>query len=119
SPPGSHGGAIRLHGEVTNLEQNTNYRYRPVGSIYTSRVVPQGYTQLGQSLGAAIGPGSSSQSVAGDYVHARWSLGIVGQRIRWNEDAHAQTPYPDFKGWCESDVSLIAGIRARWIGGLG
>ena len=119
SPSGARGGAIRLQGEVTNLEQNTNYRYRPVGSIYTSRVVPQGYTQLGQPLGAAIGPGASSQSVAADYVHSRWSVGIVGERIRWNEDAHAQTPYPDFKGWCESDVSLIAGIRGHWISALG
>jgi hypothetical protein len=74
APADSRGRAIRLQGEVTNLEQDASFRYRPIGSIYTSRVVPQGYTQRGQSLGAAIGPGSSSQFLAADYVGRRWSL---------------------------------------------
>jgi hypothetical protein len=110
---------MRIQAEVTNLEQDASFRYRPIGSIYTSRVVPQGYTQNGQPIGAAIGPGSSSQWLASDYVARRWSLGVFGERIRWNEDAHALTPYPSFKGWCESDVSMIAGVRARWFGKLG
>lgn len=119
APSNRRGGAMRLQAEATNLEQDASFRYRPIGSIYTSRVVPQGYTQRGQSLGAAIGPGSSSQYLAADYVASRWSLGVFGERIRWNEDAHAQTPYPSYKGWCESDVSLIGGLRARWINSLG
>lgn len=119
SSPNARGGAMRIQGEVTNLEQDASFRYRPIGSIYTSRVVPQGYTQRGQALGAAIGPGSSSQWLATDYVAPAWSLGIFGQRIRWNEDAHGLTPYPNFKGWCESDVSLIGGLRGRWLGKLG
>jgi hypothetical protein len=44
---------------------------------------------------------------------------VFGERIRWNEDAHALTPYPSFKGWCESDVSLIGGLRGRWLGKFG
>ena len=116
APTNRRGGALRLQGEATNLEQDASFRYRPIGSIYSSRVVPQGYTQRGQPLGAAIGPGSSSQHLAADYVASQWSLGVFGERIRWNEDAHAQTPYPSFKGWCESDVSLIGGLRGRWTG---
>lgn len=112
-------GAIRLQAEATNLEQDASFRYRPIGSIYTSRVVPQGYTQRGESLGAAIGPGASSQFIAADYMARSWSLGAFGERIRWNEDAHAQTPYPSYKGWCESDVSLLGGLRARWLNALG
>lgn len=119
APPNRRGGALRVQGEFTNLEQDASFRYRPIGSIYTSRVVPQGYTQRGQSIGAAIGPGSSSQWLATDYVAPGWSFGLFGERIRWNEDAHALTPYPSFKGWCESDVSLIGGLRARWLGKLG
>jgi hypothetical protein len=118
APANSRGGALRIQGEATNLEQDASFRYRPIGSIYTSRVVPQGYTQLGQPLGAAIGPGSSSQFLGADYVAQRWSLGVFGERIRWNEDAHAQTPYPSFKGWCENDVSLLGGVRARWVNRL-
>jgi hypothetical protein len=108
-----------LQGEVTNLEQDGSFRYRPIGSIYTSRVVPQGYTERGQPLGAAIGPGSSSQFLATDYVTSYGSLGIYGQRIRWNEDARELAPYPDYKGWCESDVSVVGGLRGRWMSGLG
>src|SRR5205823_3468965 len=119
APTNRRGGALRLQGEATNLEQDASFRYRPIGSIYASRVVPQGYTLRGQPLGAAIGPGSSSQWLATDYVAPRWSLGIYGERIRWNEDAHALTQYPSYKGWCESDVSLIGGLRGRWIGNLG
>lgn len=119
APANRHGGAMRLQAELTNLEQDASFRYRPIGSIYTSRVVPQGYTQRGEPLGAAIGPGSSSQFLAADYVARSWSLGAFGERIRWNEDAHAQTPYPSFKGWCESDVSLLGGLRARWLNPLG
>lgn len=113
------GGAMRVQAEITNLEQDASFRYRPIGSIYASRVVPQGYTQRGQPIGAAIGPGSSSQWLATDYVATGWSLGVFGERIRWNEDAHALTPYPSFKGWCESDVSLIAGLRGQWLGRFG
>jgi hypothetical protein len=119
APANTDRGALRVHAEVTNLEQDASFRYRPIGSIYTSRVVPQGYTERGQTIGAAIGPGSSSQLLATDYLARSWSLGLFGERIRWNEDAHALTPYPDFKGWCESDVSLIGGLRARWLGNLG
>ena len=119
APANEWAGALRLQAELTNLEQDASFRYRPIGSIYTSRAVPQGYTQRGQPLGAAIGPGSSSQFVATDYIAQTWSLGIFGERIRWNEDAHGLTPYPSFKGWCENDVSLIGGLRGRWLGTLG
>jgi hypothetical protein len=119
APANRWNGAMRIQAEITNLEQDASFRYRPIGSIYTSRVVPQGYTEYGQPIGAAIGPGSSSQWLATDYVAPGWSLGVFGERIRWNEDAHALTPYPDYKGWCESDVSMIGGLRARWLGKLG
>jgi len=113
------GGALRLQGEVTNLEKDPSFRYRPLGSIYTSRVVPQGYTQRGQSLGAAIGQGASSQWLAADYVAPAWNVGVFGTRIRWNDDAHTITPYPDYKGWCEHDVSLVGGFRGQWLSDVG
>jgi hypothetical protein len=113
------GAAMRIQGEVTNLEKDPSFRDRPLGSIYTSRVVPQGYTQRGQPLGAAIGQGASSQWLAADYVAPLWSLGVFGTRIRWNDDAHTITPYPDYKGWCEHDVSLISGVRGQWLSHFG
>ena len=78
----------------------------------------QGYTNLGQPLGAAIGPGSSSQFIALDLVAPRWQGGLFFNRVRWLEDAHSQQPYPPdgptTYGWCEHDVSLLPGIRGSW-----
>jgi len=102
----------RLHAEAefTFLEQSTTYRHREIGSWYTSRAVVQGYTNRGQSLGAAIGPGSSSQWIALDYVLPSWEVGLNLTRIRWMNDAMSQRDY-GLSGWCQHDVSLLPGIR--------
>jgi len=51
----------RVQLETTYLGKSATLRDRPVGTWYTSRGVPQGYTNRGQVIGAAIGPGASSQ----------------------------------------------------------
>ena len=117
-------GRLRAQGEVTYLEQSATYRFRPLGSWYTSRAVPQGYTNDGQVLGAAIGPGSSSQFVGLDFVAPRWQVGTYLTRIRWLEDARSQQdPYlPTLTGehgTCEHDVSLLSGIRSAAMTPLG
>ena len=113
--PGARNGRLRAQGEFTFLEQSTTYRYRDIGSWYTSRAAVQGYTNRGQSLGAAIGPGSASQFIGLDYVRTNWRLGYYFNRIQWLEDAHSQQDYPDIpggtRGWCEHDVSLLNGLR--------
>ena len=109
------GARIRAQAEATYLEQSTTYRFLPIGSWYTSRAVVQGYTNRGQALGASIGPGSSAQFLAVDYVRPTWRLGGYLNRIRWLEDAHSQQAYPNLpsgtRGWCEHDVSLLHGVR--------
>jgi hypothetical protein len=110
-------GRLRAQGEVTFLEQSTTFRFRRIGSWYTSRPVRQGYTNDGQVLGAAIGPGSSSQFAGLDFVTPKWQAGTYMTRIRWLEDARSQQdPYlptiPGEHGTCEHDVSLLTGIRA-------
>jgi hypothetical protein len=106
--PAGSGGVLRLQAEFTNLEQNTsNRQYRQVG-FYKSRPVPQGYTEKGQWLGAAIGHGSSSQWLAGDYFGRGWTLGAFLGRVRWQTDqyygARPRTEYA-------YDVSVWAGLR--------
>ena len=104
-------GRFRLQGEVTSVEQSATWRDRPQGSFYTSRKVIQGYTQMGQPLGAAIGPGASSQWLALDFIEPRWSFGINAGRIRWNEDIHSTFGFPRYQGYCIHDVSLFPGAR--------
>jgi hypothetical protein len=100
---------LRLQAEATNLEQSATFRLRPIASYYTSIAVPQGYTHGGQVLGAAIGPGASSQWVATDYLAPRSSLGVFAGRIRWNNDAY----YHRLAAWPTHghDVSMLAGLR--------
>jgi hypothetical protein len=104
-------GRFRLQGEITSVEQSATWHDRPQGSFYTSRKVIQGYTQMGQPLGAAIGPGASSQWLALDFIDSAWSFGINVGRIRWNEDIHSTFGFPTYQGYCIHDVSLFPGAR--------
>ncbi|HUQ18170.1 MAG TPA: hypothetical protein VM099_01045 [Gemmatimonadaceae bacterium] len=111
-PTGLRAGKVRLEAEATSVEQSATYRDRPLGSWYTSRRVIQGYTQRGEALGAAIGPGASSQWVAADYMEPNWSLGVFAGRIRWNEDIHDTYGFPAYQGYCIHDISILPGWRA-------
>ena len=104
-------GRSRVQAEVTNLEQSSSFRDRPIGSWYTSRRVIQGYTNQGQALGAAIGPGSSSQFLAWDYLAPMWRSGVFAGRIRWNEDMRSVYNWPDYLEYCNHDVSYFIGGR--------
>lgn len=109
--------AVRVQGELTYLEPSTSYRERRVISWYTSRPVPQGYTQEGQPIGAAIGPGASSQWLAVDYLLGdRSRVGGFANRIRWDNAAFYETgPRPFFA----HDVSMLVGLRGTHpIGGF-
>ena len=107
---------IRLQAEETYLEKSPAYRDRPVASFYTSSAVPQGYTQDGKVIGAAIGPGASGQWLGIDYIAPKWLVGVFGGRIRWDDDALYSFPTPitatDVNKWCAHDVSLYGGARA-------
>lgn len=101
---------LRLQTEATNLEQSIlgndplKARY-----FYTSDAAPHGYTHRGQVIGAAIGPGASSQWLAVDYLPLRWRAGLYVGRIRWDNDAFYTQP----SGWSfiAHDVSVLLGAR--------
>jgi hypothetical protein len=99
-----------LQVEFTNLEQSPKSAVTNNNSFYTSPVVPQGYTQRGQVIGAAIGPGSSSQWFALDRLDRSFDLGVFAGRIRWDTDAY----YTQFTSisYLSYDASVFSGIRA-------
>jgi len=110
--------AVRFQAEVTYLEKPPSYRNLPEVSWYTGAAAPQGYTQRGQVLGAAIGPGASSQWMAVDYFAPTWRVGVFGGRVRWDDDALYSFPSFHDNKWCAHDVSLFGGVqgavRSRW-----
>lgn len=107
----SENSRLRMQAELTNVEQSTSYRFRPGGSFYTSRATPQGYTNEGQLVGAGLGPGSSGQWLAGDYLTGGWLFGVNVGRIRFNNDAFFKQSYATR---CGHDVTVYPGIRASY-----
>ena len=103
---------VRVQGEATMLEQTPLQAGGDVTDFYTSRQVPQGYTQRGQVVGAAIGPGASSQYLGADWFRGPMQLGISGGRIRREETAYYRSP-ARFSHY-DHDVALFGALRARW-----
>lgn len=100
---------LRLQTELTYLEPSSTWQQRPLPSTYASHSVEHGYTHRGRVLGAAIGPGASSQWLAMDVLAARWDLGAFAGRIRWNEAVHGSAiPIPSL---VNHDVSVFTGAR--------
>ena len=108
-PVRAGGLTARVQAEYTNVAQSNTFAQRPTGSWYTSRAAVQGYTQRGQVIGAAIGPGAASQWLASDLVARRWTAGVFAGRIRWDDDA--QYDANAFGGYCRHDVSVFGGAR--------
>lgn len=105
-------GFLRLQAEASDLGPSSTYRQRNVIPWYTSRVVRQGYTHRGRVLGAAIGPGASSQWLGADLFHGeRTRVGLFGGRIRWDDNAFYSLPGIAFVG---HDVTLWAGLRVAY-----
>jgi hypothetical protein len=99
---------MRLHAELLNLEQSKVFSDRPPPDFYTGRATVQGYTQRGQVIGAASGPGSSSQWLAGDFIAATWEAGVFVGRTRWENDALYRLPAPRLT---QHDVTILSGVR--------
>jgi hypothetical protein len=62
-------------------------------------------------IGAAIGPGASSQFIAIDYIRPSWQAGAFAGRIRLNEDVHGNYGFPDYQAYCNHDVTVYPGAR--------
>jgi len=99
---------FRLQGEVTYLEQTQVLPNRPPPDYYTGRAVPQGFTQRGQILGAAIGPGASTQFIGMDWMARSWQAGAFVGRTRTENDAlyRLLSPTP-----VQHDVTIYSGVR--------
>lgn len=109
---------VRVQAEATYLEPSGPGDEDVAVSSYASATVPHGYTHEGHVLGAAIGPGASSQWVAVDLLPAAWRVGLFGGRIRWDNAAFYRQPPPG-PNILQHDVSLFGGLRAGgWVAGV-
>ncbi len=80
-------GNIVLNGEITNLENSSvTSQFRDYNIWYENDIIKQGFTHRGQVLGAAIGPGSSTQVATANYYHKYGMAGISLARIAKHND---------------------------------
>ena len=107
-------GTVHFRIENTSLEQSLAQANRFAGVWYTSRRVLEGFTNDGQVLGAAVGPGSSGQAAELNYLVKRGYFGIEVGRTRYNEDVHQASPMLDYLRWCSHDVALQWGVHGAF-----
>lgn len=77
-----------LSAESSNLEQERTFLERAAGPWYRHGWSgwTQGYTNEGQLMGAAIGPGSNSQWVQLTWLHPKGMVNFFSQRIAHDKD---------------------------------
>lgn len=102
---------VRTYAEFSNLQQLRQNRpaIRPTPVFYVHP--PQGHTQLGQLLGASIGPGGESQLFGIDLFTQRGMVGGYLERVRRDEFSGIgvqawSTTWPP-----RHDVAVTAGFR--------
>ncbi len=106
--PSGRGRAIRFQAELTYLEQSLVITGRQIPDFYTGRAATQGFTQRGQVLGAAIGPGGSEQFIGMDALDKDWQLGAFIGRTRTENDALYRQPNVTL---AKHDVTIFSGAR--------
>ena len=112
----------RLRGEWANLSRSQTFQVRATPPYYVHHLVTQGYTQRGQIIGAAIGPGSDSQQLGFDHYTTGGRWGFFVQRVRYDDDAY----YTLFKSETTDGhqveitggMSVFRFVRGLQVGGL-
>lgn len=81
-----HHDLLQVNFELTQLEMPKTVNQRESTPFYVHYQVLDGYTHLGQVLGAGIGPGSNIQSVNVSWLRGINQLGIQLERYVHNND---------------------------------
>lgn len=100
-------GRLKSGFESTHLTMSNSQQTRSSGYWYVHSKVKQGYTNQGQLLGAAIGPGSSSQTLWLTYETTLSSLGALAERVSVNRDLYEAIRQPGFK----PEIDLTLGLH--------
>jgi hypothetical protein len=110
---GSHW--IRLFGEAFRIQIGPrSFRSdRGLPAFYTHSKAIQGYTQMGQMLGASVGPGSAGERLGAE-LFAPWGMAaLFGERTSYDEDAFFEQYVEQGRtdGTDRRDRELTVGVR--------
>jgi hypothetical protein len=108
---------LRLPDPVLIFNNINPFDVPKTNSWYTHNYVAQGYTNRGQLMGAAIGPGSNSQTVNVSWINGLKKIGIQLERVLHNNDFYY---YNYFNGTIDAGyknkhwTDLSIGLHGRW-----
>lgn len=100
---------LQVFSEITNLQIPSTSMVRELESWYAHYQVRHGYTNLGQVIGAGIGPGGSSQTLGLQWGSGADKIGGTIERVVYNNDFYyaAFSPYRNFqKHWVDFSLNL-------------
>ncbi|MDB5210580.1 MAG: hypothetical protein JWQ30_1407, partial [Sediminibacterium sp.] len=86
-------------------------------SWYTSATIRHGYTNEGQVMGAAIGPGSNSQTLNISWIREQNQVGVQFQRVMHNTDFYYYHYFNGLIGGGNTDAfwtDISASLFAQW-----
>ncbi len=83
---GRKGEFIQVNAEITQMSQTVDRLVRGAGGFYQHGEVKQGYTNLGEVLGAGIGSGGNLQSIEMSWVKGLKKIGLGFERYEHNAD---------------------------------
>ncbi|HQR94648.1 MAG TPA: capsule assembly Wzi family protein, partial [Sediminibacterium sp.] len=104
---------IQFAVELTQMQAQNAELIRNPDSWYTNQYVQQGYTHMGKTIGAGIGPGSNSQNIEIAWVKGKNKIGLQFERLRHNSDFYylAFEPIGDYRRhWIDLSSSANATI---------
>jgi hypothetical protein len=94
---------IQINAEIDQLSQSPDRLVRPAGGFYQHFQVRQGYTNLGQVLGAGTGSGGNLQSTNISWVKGLKKLGLGFERYEHNADFY------------NDEIGDLNGQSRRWV----
>jgi len=100
---------LELMAEFANLQMPSTMLVREQNSWYVHHQVLHGYTNLGQVMGAGIGPGANSQTFAINWIKGIKKTGVMLERVVQNNDFYfaAFAPRHNFKNhWVDLSINL-------------
>ena len=104
---------IQVNGEITQMSQSADRIIRPAGGFYQHSKVNQGYTNLGQVLGAGIGTGGNLQSFDVNWVKGLKKIGVAFERYEHNADFYNES-IGDLNGNSRRWVDFALAAQGEW-----
>ncbi len=110
---GPDNGNILIGVEVTQLQENSVTNIENGTEWYVSQFIRQGYTNMGQELGAGIGPGANLQTVEVSWVKGLKKIGLQFNRYVHNNDFYYYA-FEDSENYSQNWVDLSVALNGEW-----